>query len=107
MDTSGFGGFGPFLEFLNAARGVHKLLFASVKRVAIRTDFHVDFGKRAPSGECVAAGANYLGSRVIGWMDVFFHRIRKIITGGRSFDKARIWGIYGNLLQFWHRHIFV
>ena len=65
-----------FFEFFNPAGRVDEILLARVKRVAIRTDFHVELLFGATGRESIAAGANHLGIGEISWMDTFFHNVR-------------------------------
>src|ERR1700727_2972961 len=61
-------------ETLHAAGGIHQLLLAGEKRMAVRANFHADHLtlKRGTRVELVAAGAVHLYDVIIE-MDSFFH----------------------------------
>jgi hypothetical protein len=60
------------LEPFHPARGIDKLLLSSKERMALRTDFEMNFGLRRPRPECFSAGALDDGVDVIR-MNVGFH----------------------------------
>jgi len=66
-------GRGLFLELLNAASSVDKLLLARVEWVAVRTQFNVDLFHGRTGCDDVAAGTDDLGVREIGRMDIRLH----------------------------------
>jgi hypothetical protein len=64
-------------ELLDTASCVHQFLLASIERVAIRTDLHVDVAN-------CGAGLDYTATsacdrrRLVCWMDSFFHNILRV-----------------------------
>jgi hypothetical protein len=62
------------LEAFNTASGIDQTLRASVKRMALRTDFDVNFGQRRTCFERIAACARYYAAVVFG-MDFSFHSL--------------------------------
>ena len=60
-------------EAFDASGGVHQLLFAGEKWVAVRADFQVDVTLMGRSrGKCVPASAHY-AHVVVSGMNLFFH----------------------------------
>lgn len=62
-----------FLEFLDAAGGVNKFLFAGIKRVALAAELDAYFFHGAAGGKSIAAGAGYLGVGIVLRVDILFH----------------------------------
>lgn len=71
-------GIGFFLKLLDTTRGVDKLLFAGVKRVAFGAQFYVNLGKCRTGDKFIATSTDDFGVGVVGWMDVRFHNVREI-----------------------------
>jgi hypothetical protein len=60
-------------EFLNATGGVHDLLLAGVKRMALRTYFNREIAASSGAGfELVTAAASN-ADFFVSWMDFWFH----------------------------------
>jgi hypothetical protein len=59
-------------EFLDAAGGIHQLLFAGEKRMAGGTDFYMDFLADGAQLKLAAARA-FRRDFMIRWMDIWFH----------------------------------
>jgi hypothetical protein len=64
-----------FFKAINASGSINQLLFASKKRMASRTNFHVKLLYGGASSKSVATGANNLGFRIVVGVSVFFHKI--------------------------------
>ena len=85
--------FNQTLEPLHPAGRIHQVLFASIKRMAIWANFRVDFRHSWTSRKSIAAGASYLGLRVIFRMDVFFHNKNTILYSAgkcKGFDYPQV-----------------
>ncbi len=62
------------VELINASAGVNQLLFACIKRVTLRADFHLNVLLRATRLNNFTASA--LNRRLlVVWMDTFLHYV--------------------------------
>ena len=71
------------LKPIHTASSIHEMLLSGVKRMALRTNFHMDFLCGRSGDKCVTASA---GNRhlLIGRMNVFFHwEMRKSLNSVR------------------------
>ena len=87
------GGIGVFLgEALDAAGSVHKFLFASEERVAIRADFHAQHvaldGR--PRLERVAAGAMHRNGVIVGVNTGFHGAAFRRVRSARQTRQSRV-----------------
>lgn len=64
------------LEFLHAAGGIDKLLFACVEWMAVGADLNFDLGLRSTDDKGIATRAGDLRLGEIGWMRIAFHNHR-------------------------------
>lgn len=69
------GGFGA--ELINHAGGIHQLLLAGVKRMAIGANFNIQLTQSGAGGKSIAASAFDLGLSKIFGVDRFFHKRRR------------------------------
>lgn len=71
-----FGGqFCQFLEAVDSSGGVSHSLFAGIKRMAGRANFHFHLGHGGAGDDGIAASANDLGVFVVFRVDILFHDI--------------------------------
>ena len=79
-----------FLKLLHAPRRVDELLFAGIERMAVTAQFDADFLHGRTHGKTIPAGAGNGGAFKICWMDIFFHRVRRVYRRALSVSRGML-----------------
>lgn len=70
-----------FLEFVHTSGGVNEFLRSGEERMAMATELGLKFRQGRAGGKTATAGAGDLGLRIVGWVNVWFHKIGYIGYG--------------------------